>query len=239
MAYQIILSWCGLCLLVASSLYGQRERTFQLGLNGLYSGEAIDVFDLTPPEETGSVYYQDEWLPGAIKITDNKQVADYPMRFNIERNTIEIKLDSFSVELAGARALEFMLVETNASGEVIARHQFVNAQQVGIPQSGFAEILVDSAVQLLKLHEVEYLKPDYVPALNTGSKVAKAVKEATYYLFDNSRLIEIPTSKRQALRVFTSYSPELAKLSKTMGVNPKKEKELVDLWQVWQAGPKD
>ena len=88
-----ILLSCLFCAFVFQG-FAQRSDPFTMRLQNLYSGEAIDVYDLRSQEVEGSLYWNEAWAKGTVKLANGGKVDAFPMRFDLMGQGLEIHLGS-------------------------------------------------------------------------------------------------------------------------------------------------
>ncbi len=197
-----------LLILTVFTGFAQRSDPFTMRLQNLYSGEAIDVYDLRSQEVEGSLYWNEEWAKGTVKLKNGGKVDAFPMRFDLMGQGLEIFLGSETKLLPGSLIEEFYLDSGNEE-----LHHFISPTSYfgynGFVD-GFFEVLVEGPWTLLLKSEIEVLKPNYVVALDAGSTNQTAIRQDMFYLFYDGELIRIPKQKKKAIKVLEPYIPSIS-----------------------------
>ncbi len=200
-----------LCL-ACSYTQAQRSTPTRLQIDNLYAGEAFDSYDLRPRTMEGSLYFREEPLPAAIQLKNGKALNGAPVRYNLERNSLEVLIDGTIYEVPGASVLEFTLEEGEEASQI--RYRFVNLDQFEgageVEDVAFLYYLLVDRLSLLGGYEVTILKPNYNVALDAGSLNAQAVRKERFFLYDGRRLQLIPTRRKKAAELLTPFRPDVA-----------------------------
>ena len=220
-----------LLFVMLSSAFGQRDNEFSVGLNGLYVGEAINVYDLSPREAKGSFYYFDKWSDAAIKLKDGRTLTGYKIMYNIETFVLELNVDGVVLELPGSNVEEFYL-DIHKEGGFTSRKHFVNTG-VKYPAidgvTGFLEVVVEGDLTLLATMETKLVKAYYVPALDAGDKRPKIVKKESFYLYNGKKVLLLPSKRKKAKKLLLSKYPRMKKYIKENRPDYKKKADLTKL----------
>ncbi len=144
------------------------------------------------PQESGvvqgDVYLDADWqkadvwfYPEVVARYDPKasdKVSSLPVRIDLGNQYVEFKLPE------GVKAIEaasIKKIELQGSGGV---RTFVNTRQYGSAKEmpGFAEVLSDGKITIVKYTKLWLKQPTYNVALNVGERDAKLIKQKDYYL---------------------------------------------------------
>lgn len=211
------------CALVFQG-FAQRSDPFTMRMQNLYSGEAIDVYDLRSPEVEGSLYWNETFAKGTVKLKKGGKVDAFPMRYDLMGQGLEINLGSETKLLPGSLIEEFYL-----EGEKGGLHHFVNPPYYfGYDGfiDGFFEVVQEGPWTLLRKSEIELLKPNYVVALDAGSTSQTVVRIDIFYLYHEGQLILIPKQKKKAIKALKPYIPNIETRVKREKLNFKQAESL-------------
>ena len=193
---------CLFCALVLQG-FAQRSDPFTIRMQNLYSGESIDVYDLRTQKVEGSLYWNNEWSKGTVKLTNGGKVDAFPMRFDLMGQGLEIHLGAETKLLPGSLIEEFYI-----EGDKGGLHHFVSpSHYFGYKGfiDGFFEVIDEGPWTLLIKSEIEVLKPNYVVALDAGNSNQTAVRTDLIYLYYEGELIRIPKQKKKAIKALKPY----------------------------------
>ncbi len=229
MCVRMILTVFWLCVTL-NSAFAQRSpgRVFDLNFDGMYMGESITLKNLQEPDLVGSVYLDDKWQAGDIILASGKKVGTFPIRFNVQRNVIEMKMKGKVYEMPGGNVKRFQMVDREGRRRVL-----INAADIGLYGNGFAEVLADKGVALLNLYRVEILQPTHNRALDLGEEAYRVKLIENCYLTDGSRYVKVPHKRKEAYSIFEDFNSQLGALAAEERINPRKSEQLVDLFQAW------
>ena len=100
---------------------------------------------------------------------------------------------------------------------------------------GYYQTLNNGTISLLKKYKASLLKPNYIPALNTGSKQSRWQISDTYFLQVKDELTEISLSKK-AFQKSLSLSPDDLKKIEAKGLKFNKEADVIAILLLLQQG---
>ncbi|HTQ26588.1 MAG TPA: hypothetical protein VMI35_00595 [Puia sp.] len=103
----------------------------------------------------GSLFYDDEWVNGSILLTDHRQAANIPLRFNVYSNEIYFMRDSQVLAIDGSVPVrEFVLYDhrDDIGGPSIFRCGYPDTKTGN--QKTFYQVLADGSYSLL----IQYTK---------------------------------------------------------------------------------
>ena len=88
------------------------------------NGDAtIDEIKLPPPSIVGSFYIKDDWSVGNVKLTSGLTVKNCDLKFDLENNLLEIKIDNVIKVSYPEQFMEFTWFDINQLDTV----KFVNS----------------------------------------------------------------------------------------------------------------
>ncbi len=220
-----------LMLALSSLLQAQRNRTFELGVDNLYSGEAINAFDLRKVELEGSLYFSEDAMQLAAKLKNGKKLSTDSALYNLEGNLLEIFTPRGAVALPGQAVDEFVLFQ-KVGGDTLRHHFIAPASLPGgkrMDKVNFLRYEAGEAPILFSGIEIELFKPNYVPALDAGSRNPRAVQREKLFLYDGQSLQEIPGRRKETVEFFESQFPETGRIIAEKGLKLKEKEELIRL----------
>ncbi len=177
-----------------------RFRTGDLKVSNSSSGTFYG-FDNSTSEVVGTAYYDADWHKYNVKFypktintpigtTKLDSINDIPCRINLKDNVIEFRVD-FQTKI-----IDVDLVKTIKDG---TKTLLVNVKEFESDtyQTGLVEEIVAGNYGLYLHYKVIVKKPDYSPALNTGSKDIRVIKEGKMVFKIGKKLY--PLSGKKAL----------------------------------------
>lgn len=216
-------------LFFSGFLLGQRSTPTELRLDNLYGGEAVQVYDFRPRELEGSLYYSEEAMPGAIKLHNGKKLTAEKILFNLESNALEIITDRGVFAVPGGAVEEFTLQGESALIRYISPTVLTGGK--GLEKIDFVRYELEGDPSLLSGYEIEILRPNYVPALDAGSRNPKAIQKERFFLLADQELSLLPTRRKKAAEMLELYRPGVDTFLKKEGIDLKARADLIRLFQ--------
>jgi len=194
-------------------------------------GEGIDARIVEKPyipeSNRKEVYIWENWEEGVIELNDNLKIDDYPFKYEILTETIEIRVAD-TVKLLGSGEIERFTIKQNSEERL-----FVNASEYilgGTPMYGVLEVLYrGEKIGLLQKHEPKLIRANYVPQFNAGNREDSFEKKERFFLVKAKRLIKCEKRKKQFIAQFDPYQEEIGRYIKRNKLNPKRVDDLVKL----------
>lgn len=190
-----------------------------------YPYGTISSFNLSEKITKGSKYLYETWQIGDIELKDGI-IENCPLNIDLQNNVVEINTDK------GIRVLSMSKIEKLKVGfnNVNVQH-YDNANTFNGNQAqlaGLVEVLVDDDVKLVKYPFLYKKEGSYNAALDMGNDETKLVIRNRYLLYTQNKLVEIPTSKRKFLALFSSSQQEtLESFLKDKNISLKDQSDLI------------
>ncbi len=224
-----------LFLVVCGSAFGQNNDYLHKryiverlsDLNSLLAG-SIPNLPSPPPGLQGDVYLTQFFQESSFTLFKDGQILHGLFsKLDLQRNEFNI------ITQKGVRVLNGDLVRSAVCLDSLNKtpHYFFNGKSFKTPSgsqySGFFELLVEGSLPLLKRTEVEYLKADFSPALNVGSKDDKYIKK-TFFYYQRDGVLH-PVSKKNFFSVFGDRQKEMEQFGKSKKL--KVESDLISIFE--------
>lgn len=199
-----------------------------------------DLFNGMPfarPESgiVGDVYIDSVWSLTSVELSDaEKPLEWYMTRYNIQSDEMEIKTPGGVKVLKWGRIKQFQIKDsatTNGNRRFVKGSAF---KKNGVPLDGFMELIVDGRCPLIKEYTVFVKRPDYNPALNSGSRDSEIIKESNYYFSLNSELQKIPGTKK-FLASLGEQSAQVSNYIKTNDLSLKNERDMISIFLYYNS----
>src|SRR5690606_11695708 len=127
-------------------------------------------------------------------------IKNCPLNIDLQNQSVEINTDK------GIRVLPSNQIKSLSVGiENLNRQHFINAKNINGNQAqiaGLVELMVKDDVTLVKYPFLYVKEGNYNAALDMGNDEVKYLVTNKFFLFDNGKLIEIPTSRKKFLSIF-------------------------------------
>lgn len=177
----------------------------------------------------GTTYLDDNWNQGHIQLVGGQVVENFPLKYDIKNNVIEVKSDS-EIKVCPSNIVSNFYWRNKETSKIV---QFVNCQDYKIrsggPLVGFFEVVSDPN-QLHKLFvktNLVTIKPDYNVALSVGDRDTKIVKKEQYYLSNNDTVQLITKNKKKSLALFSVNEPLVTLFIKKNKLKFTKKEDLI------------
>lgn len=224
--------------------YGQNALPAQIRLRetmdgmsdpkGMSQGEILYGVEVQPGRILGDYYLDSKWNQGSLLAYGTDKVIDgYYMKYDIEGNSIEIKVGQ-QIKLLNVNKIESIIWRDSITNYTRA---FVNSKEYtvnGEEISGLIEILEDGMIPLVKRTTIWIKRPDYVMAFDVGSKDTQINKRDNFYYAKGKELIEIKR-KKDLLPAFGDRSEEMSKYIKVNKLNLSDERHLCGLFHHYNS----
>lgn len=194
-----------------------------------YSGGTITEIHTLPPPTKGSTYLSDLWNIGNVYLYNMKKVEEYPLKYEIAFDMLEIKAGDAVKVIDGSRIYQFNWFDSQVSKV----RTFVNARDYeidGVPLTGFLEVIFPGRnYSLFARYTTEVIPSSYVKALDIGEKSEKIVKNIEYYLYTNGTLMAAEKSRKKLARQFKNLESKVFSYIKSNRLNCREEDELAEI----------
>ncbi|QHT69304.1 hypothetical protein GXP67_23025 [Rhodocytophaga rosea] len=207
---------------VAQSMPG---KSIYLGSNA--TGR-IDEIPYETPETKGSTYLSDNWYIGTIYLSNNKIIENYPLKYEVAKRQIEIKVDNKVKVLQSDGVSRFEWFDTEKGTTV----KFANPKNFtfqGIQTVGFFQVVLEGKWSLFSRIEVEKVKGNYVAALDMGDASSRIVKKEKLYLAIENQVVEIAKDKKDFAAQFGALSDKVYEFIKQHKLSVKNKEDLTQV----------
>ncbi|MGI9544529.1 MAG: hypothetical protein ACR2MX_14810 [Cyclobacteriaceae bacterium] len=183
-------------------------ETFPVSGNQLLIGRK-----LPPSGVKGNYFLQDHWAAGDIVLHYGPVLENYPLRYDIENDILEIKLEKEGQVkiLKGEKVSKFLL------HELAQTREFINASEYkfqGTVHIGFFEIIQDGNTQLFSKTFAKVKPPTYVEGLDVGERDHKIIKHEKIYIARDGEAFELGPFGNDNKKHFETHLKSVEKYAK-------------------------
>ncbi len=198
----------------------------QWGTNGnIETGDLLRGLNPPPPEVIGDVYLDSEWKVGnVLMFQDNMTIEDYPLRYDLYNDMLEIDTDEGVKVLEAHRIKSFAWRDSN--GKPVYYLGSRNYRSETEELNGFFEIMADGEVPLLRKTNIRVKEPDYYEGIDIGSRDYEIQKSDEYYYAIGRVVYELKRSKKGVLEAFADREDEMSAFFKKENIVFKKDGDL-------------
>lgn len=180
-------------------------------------------------EEKGSYYYNDYWQTGEIILISGDVIKDYPFKYDIKKNIIEIKVDDIIKVLSIGRVKEIIWVDKKGKIEVL-RNTMLYENYSG---TGFFSILYEGKKSFLKKTFLKIIDPNYVNALDVGEQDKKIVKRDLYFVAEGNQVFSIKKKRKQILKQLGEKADNVKNYADENNLNFKDDNNIVKIFNYY------
>lgn len=222
---------CVLLVTLISPLQAQRNNPFFTITNGpLYSGEALNVFDLRDRETEIENYWFDDWRKGAVMLKDSQLVTGFPLRYNRFSRNLEIRT-VWDIKVLPDNKIDMAyLIAGEDTSYFVDLTYYLNLPP-NPAFTGLSRLLHEGKFTVFHRKEGEVLKSNYVPALDTGYENDRIVFTDAYYLYDGASLELLPTNRKKLSKFLEAKGLEVEEFMKSERIKGKEAEDLIRLFQ--------
>lgn len=231
------LKWLFLLMVMflADFAQGQIYSPYPYGYNRYpYSRTPYGNVPFVTYESSGQYFINEEWLDGKVILKDGKTVEGYPLRYDLENNRLEVKLDDaiHPLELKQIKSFEWYHPESKLIS------LYVNAFDYkldGVPLVGVYEVLYDGPVKLFSKKDVNVYNSSYVTGYNSIRMRESASKEHDFFFAKGNEVFKVEKSYKENLHVFEPHGSEIGHFIKKQKLKMKKPEDLVAVIQHYES----
>ncbi|GEM_PF-1125118 len=167
--------------------------------NSVNPGLVIEEFKTKQRQSASNEFYLNEsWQSGRISLKNGLKIESYPLKFDVFNQQVEIKVDD-KVKVCPSHLInDFAMLNLEDNDSI----KFVNTLnfefQDNVPLTGFFQLIYENNYSLIAYYQVLIQQPNYVEALDIGSKQEKKVKREEYFIVDKNRILcELPSHSKK------------------------------------------
>ncbi|NBW34441.1 MAG: hypothetical protein EBR30_05365 [Cytophagia bacterium] len=170
-------------------------------------GNANEVIREKKYEEIdGSPYLFNSWLTGSLIDKEGKVLPDLLMKYDAYTEKLEVNQNGKIIEITTSFYQGFTINEIDNISNAVNQHKFlIETSFPGLKNPSFLELLTDGKYQLLKKHTTYFLQEN-VTSYGSTIVVKRFQLKNTYYIRDESKVIEVKLSKASILENFPEQS---------------------------------
>lgn len=224
--------WAGLLfsggLLAQESPLIIKDRLEKIS-SAVAGGPTIEGFDNRVAGVKGSPYLYDDWLSGKVIFMNGQSMENILLNFDLHNKLLEVKMRHV-VKVGKPEDIE--AVEVSYGPAEIRRFIPVSIYETEKkePAEGFAQVLYDGNIQLLKQTALVIYKPNYRPSHDVGSQDIEIRKKEQLYLLEGGILKAVKRSPD-----FGKWTKEVKAYSKEHKLRAKNEEDLIRMVRFYDS----
>lgn len=205
-----------------------RDHLVRVG-NLTPAGPSVESFDTRESKVRGSSYLYDDWVSGKIVFDNGDELGNLQLNFDLHHNLLEIKMEQV-VKVAlpkQVRSVDIFYLPEKSS-RFIPVPDF--RTEDGEAAEGFAEVLYDGKIKLVKKNLIEVQKPNYRPSHDVGSLDYIIKKREKLYLLEEGILKEVRRKSD-----FGKWSKKMKAYARENNLRFRNEADLIQLVRYYDS----
>jgi hypothetical protein len=177
-----------------------------------------------PVEPQGNVYLQDEWQSGSFILKPDVNFENYPIRYDIKNQYLEIKTGS-EIKIAPLNKLKSFKFNGSKTEYV-----FKNAGEINHPgMTGVVQELVVGNFSLYVKPFIEVIPANYNVALDSGNKIESFETREAIILVSENDYHDITKSGKRVLKLFGSTEDDVDNYARRNKLSFKDKEDLIKI----------
>jgi hypothetical protein len=182
-------------------------------------------------ETEGSHYYNNDWYPGTVTLFSGEEIKDYPLKYDMKMNQVDIKVDELVKFISVGAVKEIKWKQSDGQVEIL-QNVSLYSDYKGI---GFFSVLAQGTIMLFKKTELTLLEANYNAAMDVGSENKKYVKKDKYYILKDGKVNEIKKSKKKVTEILSDQSTKVEEFVDQNKLNVKDEQDLIRIFDYYNS----
>lgn len=202
-------------------------------------------FDNRTTDIQGSYYLDPDWSIATVRfyprtISTPKglikldSVTDVQMRVLLKGNDVEFNTQEGIKVISGTLIKSFTIKKQDLFVKNYISTLEFNDESEKV-KAGFFEILADGKVKLLEYDKLRVQQPDYVEALNVGSKDIKINLEKFLYIAKGKEVTRFNTGRKDLYELMADKKSEIEKFAKDNSLSLKDRADLAKIFQYYNT----
>lgn len=168
-------------------------------------------FKTRPIEEIGSYYIEEEWHEGKFSLTSGHVFEDYPIKYDLKNNVLEIQLSEEVKILDLFRIKEFSWIDNTGTDNIFVN---LNVKAKNTKLFGIAQVLMDGKAKLIKT--IKYIpKSENDIKYGAYSAIEHEYIHEDLYLMEGEKILLVKGNRKRFMRFFNGYSSNIMSFVKS------------------------
>ncbi len=175
----------------------------------------------------GTPYFSEKWLIGDIYLTDNSQIKQVSLRYNIYKDELEyMNKTSGKSFIIQRNKIKGFLLQAEDSIRTFESIKF----KAGKPEENFTEVLYGGNINLLLQYKKIFTPANYKGAYSTGNKYDEYKDDQEYYLINSKgEVSKIKLSKKSITSALEEKEAEIQQYISSHSIDFSKLKDVLQL----------
>ena len=198
-------------------------------------GQQIPTLPQSQGVRVNEVYLDSAWKKSSITLYGSEKLVEgFLVRYDLRSNSIEFRIDRQTKVLDVRRVATLIWLDSLSN----LPHYFVNGKEYyidNVPMTTLIEVLTEGKVSLYKQYSYWIKKPDYVMALDVGSRDERIYKQDFYYFGTEKVLTQIPIKKKSFFLIFGDQAPDIKKFMHDNDLKVSRELDLLKIFDYYNS----
>ena len=223
-------------VLLLNTSFGQKtlENQHDLIDPSINPGNILDEMHLPPAKTLGTHFYSEEWKPGIVYMTNEEVVEGYDIRFDVQKNHLEIRTEDQVKVCAFHKIDQFDLL--NSVYDTVKFSSTNNFKfEDNVPLTGFFELLYEGDMNLYSRSKIVLIESNYVPTVDVGRRDNEIVVREDYFVLKEGIIYEVESSKKKNQHLFGDHFDTVKRFAKDQHLKFSNREDLVKLLDFYDS----
>ena len=193
------------------------------------SMDVIAVFNDRVVGKGENYYLNSDWELADIYFRSGLLVKEFPTRYDIQYNLLEVRIDDQIKVLALGKILKYEVVNFQSGETEVYSSCRVYRNENGTPLSGLCRVQERGKYALITNYYYSLKDPDYIKSLDVGNKEEKMFIMHDSYICINKYAYSLTAKKKTIISYFGEESDRVKDYVDKEKLNPKKKEDLLML----------
>jgi len=210
----------------ASNVTGKIEANWNPG--GIVVTKKMEV-----GETKGTVFLNDDWYMGSIYLTSGGSIENYPLKFNLALDNMEIKTDD-EIKVLSANFIESFTWYELETSQQVSYIPCKNYKYEGHEFFGFFKVLYQDSTSLFSRAELAIKKGYYNQTHDAGTPEDEYLRKVSYFIAIGENVYNA-NSKKQVLHAVGDDGDQLKSFAKENKLNFGHEEDLAEIVKYYNS----
>lgn len=188
--------------------------------------EVLAAFDIRLLGKEGKFFLDDDWGLGEIHFRSGLVVKDFPVRYDIQYNLLEIRIKDVIKVLPLGKIEHYEAINPQNGEKEFYKSCRDYRTADGPSLSGLCKYYTNGKYTLITNYNYSLKDPDYIKPLDVGNKERKLfIMDDSYLVIDNTAY-PLTSSKKEIISFFGSDSDKAKTFIDEEKLNPRRMEDL-------------
>ncbi len=178
----------------------------------------------------GSVYMNENWNPGIIRLYSDAEVKNYPFKVDLRSSDIDLKT------LDGIKVLELKDIKGFEWVNLGKRESFINCKEIpNCTMKGFFKVIYIGKVSLVEKYRLNIIPSNYNMALDVGNQDNLYDIKKDYYIIEGDKFTKIKPNRWSLLKAFGDKAEQVKKYARKNGLGYRHANDLKHIFEYYNS----